>query len=136
MNKDLEIKKLCNAIRNYAECELDYGTLKTLKMIEDSASRMAAENAEHQKWYEINHEAHCDVMNKYNEALADITELKKEIACLKAELEKRPEIIRCGECDNLIINDDGKYCGIAIDAKRTCNDFCSRGQRRESEEGK
>jgi hypothetical protein len=37
MNK---IKELTQAIRNYSECELDYGTLKTLKMIDDEAGRL------------------------------------------------------------------------------------------------
>ena len=37
-----KIKKLTNAIRNFAECDLDYGTLKTLKMIDDEAERLEA----------------------------------------------------------------------------------------------
>ena len=31
------ILKLTNVVRNCSECELDYGTLKTLKMIDDTA---------------------------------------------------------------------------------------------------
>ena len=37
MNK---IQKLTQAIRNYAECDLDYGTLRTLKMIDDESIKM------------------------------------------------------------------------------------------------
>ena len=40
-----EIKKLTNAIRNYAEADLDYGTLKTLKMIDDDANKLKAQLA-------------------------------------------------------------------------------------------
>lgn len=36
----MRIKELTNTIRKYSECELDYGTLKTLKMIDDEAERM------------------------------------------------------------------------------------------------
>ena len=39
MNK---IKELTQAIRNFAECELDYGTFKTLKMIDDEAEWLEA----------------------------------------------------------------------------------------------
>jgi hypothetical protein len=35
-----KIKKLTQTIRNYSECKLDYGTLKTLKMIDDEAARL------------------------------------------------------------------------------------------------
>ena len=35
-----QIQKLTQAIRNCAECELDYGTLRTLKMIDDESIRM------------------------------------------------------------------------------------------------
>lgn len=35
-----KIKQLTQVIRNYAECELDYGTIKTLKMIDDEADRL------------------------------------------------------------------------------------------------
>jgi len=35
-----KIKQLTQAIRNYAECELDYGTVRTLKMIDDEADRL------------------------------------------------------------------------------------------------
>lgn len=35
-----KIKQLTQAIRNYAECELDYGTIRTLKMIDDEADRL------------------------------------------------------------------------------------------------
>ena len=37
-NQDMnKIQKLTQAIRDYSECELDYGTLKTLKMIDDES---------------------------------------------------------------------------------------------------
>ena len=35
-----QIQKLTQSIRNCAECELDYGTLRTLKMIDDESIRM------------------------------------------------------------------------------------------------
>ena len=41
-----KIKKLTQVIRNYSECELDYGTLKTLKMIDDE-SDILIEKLEH-----------------------------------------------------------------------------------------
>ncbi len=69
-----------------------------------------------------------------------------EIDRLKAELEKRPEVVRCGECKK---KDLGFTCPLAcanavIEAKTKTknfilfddNDFCSAGQRRESEEEK
>jgi hypothetical protein len=37
MNK---IKKLTEVIRDCSECELDYGTLRTLKMIDDESEKM------------------------------------------------------------------------------------------------
>lgn len=67
-----------------------------------------------------------------------------EIARLKAELEKRPEIITCGECklrgtDNCwlaeIDDTDDEY-ETFWEPQTDDNDFCSHGQRRESEEGK
>lgn len=115
MNKELELIRR----ETYALWE-EYGV--RVNLINEAAERMAAEIEQLKE--EVN-----ETQTVYYSVLKDNTRLK-------AELEKRPEIIRCGECDNLIINDDGKYCGIAIDAKRTCNDFCSRGQRRESEVGK
>ena len=64
----------------------------------------------------------------------------------EAELEKRPEVVRCGECKK---KDLGFTCPLAcanavIEAKTKTknfilfddNDFCSAGQRGESEEGK
>jgi len=75
-----------------------------------------------------------------------IEELEAEITQLKAELEKRPEVVRCGECKK---KDLGFTCPLicanaVIKAKTKTenfivfddNDFCSAGQRRESEEGK
>lgn len=60
-----------------------------------------------------------------------INNLGVEIARLKAELEKRPEVVRCGECKHKewcrkSINKDGHgdMCPLS---------FCSAGQRRESE---
>lgn len=35
-----QIQKLTQAIRNNAGCELDYGTLRTLKMIDDESVKM------------------------------------------------------------------------------------------------
>ena len=35
-----KIKQLTQAIRNHAECELDYGTVRTLKMIDEEADRL------------------------------------------------------------------------------------------------
>ena len=37
LEKANKILSLTKTIRNYSECELDYGTLKTLKMIDDEA---------------------------------------------------------------------------------------------------
>jgi len=36
-----QILTLTNVIRNHAECDLDYGTLRTLKMIDDEAKAIA-----------------------------------------------------------------------------------------------
>lgn len=96
-------------------------------------ARLKAEVAEHEKWYKLNHEAHVQLMDRYNGALADIT-------ALKAEVEKRPEVVRCGECKNYEWEDDesnvvGHVCELTGDSKNG-DDFCSQGQRRESEEGK
>ena len=38
------IKQLTQTIRNFAEYELDYGTIKTLKMIDDEAERLEKES--------------------------------------------------------------------------------------------
>lgn len=35
-----QIKKLTEVIRNHAECDLDIGTLRTLKMIDDEADKL------------------------------------------------------------------------------------------------
>ena len=37
-----KIKQLTNTIRKFAECDLDYGTLKTLKMIDDEVDKIEA----------------------------------------------------------------------------------------------
>lgn len=72
------------------------------------------------------------VNNKVNQA-ADL--LAVEIARLKSELEKRPEVVRCGECEY--------YENCELYHKTMClrhvwsadkNDFCSHGKRREGGE--
>jgi len=88
-------------------------------------------------------EAANDLKNYWNNAYNDLI---KENDALKDELEKRPEVVRCGECKK---KDLGFTCPLAcanavIEAKTKTknfilfddNDFCSAGQRRESEEEK
>lgn len=41
-NEMSKIKKLTQTIRNCAECELDYGTIRTLKMIDDEDDKFEA----------------------------------------------------------------------------------------------
>lgn len=57
-----------------------------------------------------------------------------DISRLKAEFEKRPEVIYCGTCKYYVPNEN--FCNAGLLGKVSPFDFCFRGQRRESEEGK
>lgn len=93
MNKDLEIikKNLDYFLLNRTD---KYGRESAKNIINLAAERMVAEIerlAQYEKFYPDKHKAHLQLMDRYNEALADIT-------ALKAELEKRPEVVFCKNC--------------------------------------
>lgn len=117
-NKDLEIIKECIHQIRWSDAEGEYDE------VIEAASRMAAEN----KQYKEITERLAASGNNLGMALI---ELKTEIARLKAELAKRPEVVRCGECKEYewcrkSINKDGHgdMCPLS---------YCSAGVRRESE---
>jgi hypothetical protein len=130
-NENLEkIKQLCDVEVPYNEvCSIHANALGE---IQDAAERMAAEIERLKK-----HEETSNYL---------LGSAKDHIDRLKAELEKRPEVVRCGECKK---KDLGFTCPLVcanavIKAKTKVenfilfvdNDFCSAGQRRESEDGK
>ena len=125
-NKDLEIiKKELHSVTGIGSSE----------RIEKAAERMAAEI----RRLKTQGKVACELFD-------ELKILQKENFDLKDELEKRPEVVRCGECKK---KDLGFTCPLAcanavIEAKTKTknfilfddNDFCSAGQRGESEEGK
>jgi hypothetical protein len=130
-NENLEkIKQLCDVEVPYNEvCSIHANALGE---IQEAAERMAAEITQ--------------TKNVAHDFEIGFEDAQKEIARIKAELEKRPEVVRCGECKK---KDLGFTCPLVcanavIKAKTKVenfilfvdNDFCSAGQRRESEEGK
>ena len=126
MNKDLEIKN--PNIREYhtilgelIEIE-NYHPNLTLQLqhIKEAASRMAADIERLKK--EVS-----DVRISCYDHIKETIGLKDYIARLKAELEKRPDVIYCKDCVNRFSED-----ACAIDKEKH---FCSFGQRK-SEEGK
>lgn len=152
MSEDLEkIKQLCDVEVPYNEvCSIHANALGE---IQEAAERMAAEiarlKAELEKFQLVatscNDEANISQITRMvNRAIGEGREgegsdlywaqcwcLLREIKHLKAELEKRPEVVRCGECEHKewcrkSINKDGHgdMCPLS---------FCSCGQRRESE---
>jgi hypothetical protein len=81
-----EIKKLTQAIRNYSEREICYGTAMTLGKIDKEADRLEAENAELKRTTE------WDIVN----ALAELDVARSE----NAELRQQVEAMKCcGNCD-------------------------------------
>lgn len=62
----MSIRKLTDSIRNYSESDLCFGTIKTLKMIDDKAAGLECEN----------------------------TELEKRVAELESELEEYASLIK------------------------------------------
>lgn len=105
----------------------------------DAATRMAAEIERLKK--ELNTKRTYNFKMTKKELLKELHDadehnlnLQREIERLKAAFAEKPDIVRCGECSNLVINDNAKYCGICLDAKRKRNDFCSRGTRREAKD--
>lgn len=121
MNKDLEIIK---KYRDKAAKHVITGVvLDCLNVIEAAAERMAAEIGR----LKTQGKVACELFDELKIS-------QKENFDLKAELEKRPEVVRCGECNfkawcRKSINKDGHgdMCPLS---------FCSVGHRRESEEGK
>lgn len=145
---DLEIiKKNFNIITDSESAGYDYW-YELEKEALDAATRMAAEIERLQDEIKVlrfciktNGEL-AQEMNEENtnqryemENLRTENELYyEENLRLKAALAEKPDIVRCGECSNLVINDNAKYCGICLDAKRKRNDFCSRGTRKEAKD--
>lgn len=133
MNKDLEIIKQNEPYRriDFEDYKVGFDSIKWRAVIE-AAERMAEEI-----------EAANDLKNYWNNAYNDLI---KENDALKSELEKRPEVVRCGECEswNPIEPLENNYslikpqgpCMIRKDNTYFYeDDFCSRGQRK-SEVGK
>ncbi len=126
MNKDLEIiKKYLHLLYGYYE--VDDG-----KPIQEKVAK-AVEQID----------AEIERLEKANSGLAEtfgalnneIIYYKHEISRLKAELEKRPEVVYCKDCiwNDGACDEEIKYSAIGeVDLLS----FCSAGQRRESEEGK
>ncbi len=134
MNNNLEI------IKNFAE---EIGTnfyndeelVEVRRQIILAAERMAAEIEKKEKIIQDQ----FNIINRYQATIMPMVDknyedFQREIARIKAELEKRPDVVRCGECDfkewcRKSINKDGHgdMCPLS---------FCSHGQRRESEEEK
>ena len=126
MNKDLEIIK--NNLGYFMLSRTDkYGRECAKNIINLAAERMAEEIERL--------EAELNYREQEIEGLRNGRKLFENN--IKAELEKRPEVVRCGEC----IHQDTSDCICAYYESengwktdiRGPNDFCSRGQRRESE---
>lgn len=122
-NKDFEIIK--ELTDNLKDLDIVLDKYDLAEKVIAAASRMAAEN----KQYKEITERLAASGNNLGMALI---ELKTEIERLKAELAKRPEVVRCGECKEYewcrkSINKDGHgdMCPLS---------YCSAGVRRESEE--
>lgn len=127
IKKELSDNETIQAVANilFADlCNFQHGVEK-LELIKSAAERMAAEI-----------EAQSKVGYAAQELLKD---KKNEIDRLKAEIEKRPEIIECKNCkfkkhcNQSILRFNEKDSEDFFDKKVL---FCSNGQRRESEEGK
>lgn len=105
----------------------------TVEIIFGAAERMAAEIEKKEKIIQDQ----FNIINRYQATIMPMVDknyedFQREIARLKAELEKRPEVVRCVECKHKewcrkSINKDGHgdMCPLS---------FCSAGQSRESEE--
>jgi hypothetical protein len=128
-NENLEkIKQLCDVEVPYNEvCSIHANALGE---IQEAAECMARE---------IERFETADVLSD-EVALKNtkyIEELEAEITQLKAELEKRPKVVRCVECkvleDDIESDESGGFCHYI---RKYCSpeDFCSHAQHKESEE--
>lgn len=124
MNKDLEIiKEQINLKGQHCQSP----RYDPVSIILAAAERMAAEI---EKAYIA---VRLNVEDKERGAIK-IERLEHEIACLKDELAKGQELLRCGGCKYYVPNEN--FCNAGLLGKVSPFDFCFRGQRRESEEGK
>lgn len=140
------------------QCKATYEILK-------AAERMAAENNNWKDAFKTKVVDNEELERCFNNAIVEIVKLNDEIARLKAELEdanqqisdmrgclhdyeeimseleKRPEVVRCGECvrKDTVNCSTSQYCGAeGIDGHwrtQTTDDFyCAVGVKKESEE--
>ncbi len=130
VNKDLEIIKHNEPKQIWNQEDGDFYLLFVPEMwdiVIQTAERMAAE-IEHLNTLLNEESIRANVLERC------VEEREAEIACLKDELEKRPQVVRCVECSKhkqpscpwhraLIMSDPNEA-------------FCSYGKRSESEEGK
>ena len=162
-NKDLEeIKQQLQVGIDGMDWDGEFDDSAYKKIIE-AASRMAAENKQYKEIAErlaasgnnsgmalIEFKTEIERLKEentsytigYTEKCAEIEDLNESNARLKAELAKQPEVVRCGECKKkdtsecpqtgfkVIDESDGDCCFLTMCGD---NDYCSAGERRESE---
>ena len=114
MNKDLEIIKRSMTGNGKYRDELTDEVIA-------AAERMSAEIERLKN--EVN-----ETQVVYYSVLKESKQYRNEAVRLKAELEKRPEVVRCGECKYR-----GTGCCPFLEGDEP-DEFCSRGKRKESEE--
>jgi uncharacterized small protein (DUF1192 family) len=135
INENLEkIKQLCDVEVPYNEvCSIHANALGE---IQEAAGRMAAEI---ERLKNKLREYSCQIKNFQFELEKVHYEKDKEIARIKAELEKRPKIVDCGECYKNGNKDECPFAWVKANNHTgiilyDSTSFCSYGEHRESEE--